>query len=409
MKNLKLNKVLPIHSFVLISYCVLLFYAYANTNRRINNLFVLLTILLIIDGVYFFMSIKQIEITLMSNKVIQKGETFNFDVQVDNRGILPITYIELVPAKGKRVHIQQDKHRVMMLKRNEQVIESITYRADLCGLEAMDLDKIIYKSPFSFFKKEVTIQKKTSIKILPQIRYIEDVQLFTQFIGKREIEDGQNRQSYLQAGEEVGYELKPYVFGDSQKLVHWKIAAYKDEWLVRQREHESEKREDIFFILAPFLSTQYGEEMIQQDKVLTTFVSLVSYYLEKMQKVRVAFYHHNSWQYMKIKNVSQLRSLQERLAGYESLLVEQHINQRSIIKDSIKLVEKKEGTKIIVSGYWTKEIETYILSKGATGNLSYLWTGNDQDKGYLNESVLPIWHMTDEYRLMPLRDIEEMA
>ena len=408
MRKLKLRGILPIHSFVLISYCVLVLYAYANTNRRVNNLVVLLTILLVIDGIYFFICMKQIEVTLMGDKVIQKGETFNFNVRVYNKGMLPIPYIELVPADGKRVHIEQNKHIVMMLKRNERVIQPISYRADLCGLEEMSLDKVIYKSLFSFFRKEVTVENKVSIKILPEIRYIENVQLFTEFIGRHQIEDRQNRQSYLQPQEEVGYELKPYVFGDSQKLIHWKIAAYKDEWLVRQREDESEKREDIFFILAPFLSAKYGEKMIQQDKVLTTFVSLVSYYLEKMQKVRVAFYHHNLWHYIKIKNVSQLRSLQERLASYESLLVEQNINQRSIIKGIIELAEQKEGTKIIVSGYWTKELETYILSSGVTSNVPYLWTGISQDKERLKKSILPIWYMTDEYQLMPLHDIEEM-
>lgn len=408
MKKLKFKKVFPINPFILVSYCLLVFYAYANTNRRINTLFMLVTILIIMDAIYFFICMKQIEITLMGDEITQKKETFAIKVQIGNKGMLPITYIELVPAEGKRGHLEQNQHIVMILKRKQQVIQTVVYRADLCGLEEIGLDKVVYKSPFYFFRKEVVIEHKVRIKILPEIRYIENVQMLVQFIGEHQIQEGQEQKISLESQEEVGYELKPYTLGDSQKLIHWKIAAYKDEWLVRQRERESEDRKDIFFILAPFLSEQYGNEIVQQDKVLTTFVSLISYYLEKMQKVRVAFYYNKSWHYMKIKNEAQLRTLQERLASYKSLLVEQIANQRSIIKGVIELAEKKEGTKIIVSGYWAKEIETYILNKGVSNHLPYLWTGNNVDKEVLRQSVLPIWHMTDQYQLMPLNDIEEI-
>ena len=407
MKKSKIKKILPVNPFLFISYCVLAFYAYANTNRRINNLFMLLTILIVMDGIYFFICIRQIEIKLTLDEMTQKSQLFGLNVQVRNKGILPITYMEVVPREGHRAHLEEEKHIVMMLRGRQQISQVIMYRADLCGLEEIGPYNGIYKSPFSFFRKEVFLEEKMKIKILPEIRQIENVQFFTQFIGEYQTEDGQAYKDYLKSHEEeIGYDLKPYVEGDSQRLIHWKIAAYKGELLVRQREHESEKRNDIFFILAPFLSEEYGDEIVQQDKLLTTFVSIVSYYFEKIQKVRVAFFKDKSWHYVKIKNTGQLRAMQESLGSYESLLVEQVANQRSIIRSVIEVAEKKEGIKIIVSGYWTQEIENYILNKGTDNNLPYLWTGDNESKEKLSTSVFPIWHMTDQYQLVPLRDIE---
>lgn len=404
--RLKFKKKPPVNWLMFACYFALCIYAYAQTNRLINELLILVTMLIIIDSLCFFLATKQMSFRVHGEEIVHKYEVFAFWIEMINTGFLPVTYIELVPKKGIRVSLEEEKHVVMMLKSKEKIAQSILYKANLCGLEEIQIEKIILKSIFSFFRKELCLEDHVKVRILPEIVHLEDIQYFDKFLGESQKEYGEHIEKAPLYCEEVGYELKPYVEGDSQKLIHWKLAAYKDELLVRQREHETQKAGNAIFILAPFLLKDEGNEIIEQDKLLTTFVSLASYYLEKVQHVEVAFFQDKKWRYIKIKNTKQLRGLQERLASYESLMVQETINQRSIISSIMPLLGHREGIKAIVLGYWTPEIESFIVSKSEKHKLINIWAKDELPKSLVTGTTLSTWHMDDQFNLKMISDFE---
>lgn len=413
LKKFSFNWKPPIQPIMFMSYMIFGGYAYVNTSRVVNEAFILITIIILIDWIYFWISVRYVDIKCEMDESVQKGEVFKFTLKLSNHFFLPTPFIGLTPSKVSRAKLLKEQQTIMLLGGRENAEESITYISTLCGLQQISLKEIELKSFIGFFRKEQKILQGAQIKILPEVRPIEYMQHFTDFLIN--VVEGEGRPSgekcLIGAGDEISYSLRPYMEGDSQRLIHWKIAAYKDELLVRQREQESEQKSDVFFILNPFLSTAEGEEAVVQDKLLTTFVSLAGYYLSKQQKVRVAYYKNKTWQYTKLRNELELHFLQEILGEYTSLKVKETINQRGIIKSFIKMVQHRGGIKIIVSSYWSKEMEKYILQNQSINTIPYVWTGSKVPEWMMKESSLPVWHMTDQYALVLPReeqfDIEE--
>lgn len=409
----KLKKKPPINTLVIACYFLLIMYAYIRTDRIINNIVVLMTLMILIDGIYFFVMIPRIKIELKVDHMVEKNDSFHLQISLKNHAPLPVAYTYLIPKEGKKSTLKETNSIGTMLQGNEYVSHMILYNANLSGLEEVGLEKIIYKSFFSFFKKEVEIREGVKVKILPNVIPLREMKGFTEFINKIAPQSSKQVEASItmEGEEEVGYDLRPYLVGDSQRLIHWKIAAYKGELLVRQREKNNDRRKELFFILNPFLSVQEDERLIVQDKVLTTFVSLVGYYLNQGEKVRIAYYQSKIWQYTKIQDSFELKQLQEVLGAYDFLNVEETISQRSILKSIIHIAKKKAGIKVIVSNYWTHEMEEYILNRKQIKIMPYIWTGSQMPSTLPQESHIPMWHMTDEYIMrLPLRksfDIEE--
>ena len=401
MKRIRLKKRPPINLVMFSCYFLFVIYAYARAERIFNNILVMITFIVLIDGIYFFTMIRNIEIKLHIEQMVQKNEVFGLQVSLRNHGLLSTIYIDLVPQEGHRCRLKETGVISVLLKGREHMQYKILYNAHLCGLEEIGLEKIIYKSFFSFFIKEVHIKEKAKIKILPTVNVLSEMEGFTEYISKLLAQEEKQRESSIaMAGEEeVGNELRPYVLGDSQRLVHWKIAAYKGELLVRQREKPHTTRKDVFFILNPFLALQEDERHIVEDKVLTTFVSLVGHYLKQGERVRIAYYKSKKWHYTKVKDSIGLQELKEILSAYRFLNVEETINQRSILKSMLHVIRKKSGVKVVVSNYWTCQMEEYILSKKQEATIPYIWTGTLVPEALIQQSHIKMWHMTDEYSM----------
>jgi len=392
-----------------LGYVLLVIYAYIISNRLTNDILVLVTVMIIIDGIYFFIVSKKVRIELTSVEMVQRDEAFELRVKLINEALLPSPYMELIPQQKMRMSLDEDKIRGLMLVGKEQMTCTILYRARLCGLEEIGIEKIVLRSFFSFFKREVTPSIKVQVKILPRIIKISHLELFNEFL--EQIVEHERKtwgEDLLDiAGDEVGYELRPYVQGDSQRLIHWKIAAYRDEFLVRQRQQENEKKNSIFLMLSPFLASRDNEEAaVAQDKILTTFISLVGYYLKQEQKVQVAYYQNQDWQYMKIKEYGQLQQLQMRLGDYNYMDVEQTVHQRRIIKSLIKIAKRYSGIKILVSGYWTQEMQEYMLMKSTNKRIPCIWAGEEIPSRLMEKTSLPMWYVTNQYEIVLLDPTE---
>lgn len=399
MRKIKINRSLPINAIMIVSYLLLVIYAYMQANRIINNIVILMSLIILVDGMYFFLAISKIEAKVSMEQAVEKYDSFTLKVQVINHAMIPSPYIYLIPQKGKRSKLKSVHIIGVMLKHKETATCTVLYEANLCGLETLALEKMVYKSFFSFFKKEIHLSERANISVLPSVMQLREMNNFTEFISSLSMQEGVNMEmsSTTIGEEEVGYELRPYVEGDSQRLIHWKIAAYRGEILVRQREKSSDIRNDVFLILNPFLSMEKEERLAIEDKLLTSFVSLVSYYLNQGESVRVAYYQHKSWKSIKIREFVQLQALKEVLGAYTFFNAEEIMNQKHILNNIMLMAKKQNGIKIIVSNYWTRDMEAYIIGMETKQVIPHIWTGSQVPEKVEEWSKLPMWHLTDQY------------
>lgn len=403
-KGLRLLKKLPFNSLMFLVFITIGIIAYMKPGRFINELFIIISIILALDGIYFFLLTPYLKVRIYTLKTIQKNERFTFKIDIINTAHLPSPYIYIKPKEGIRAILEKKQTMVVMLEAKKYREQDIYCKAQFCGKEEAVLDEVSMRSFIGFFRRSITLNVSTTIKILPEIRHLEYMQYFNAFLtllnigGEKQNEQGDSDT----IGDEVGYELSPYVEGDSQRLIHWKIAAFRDEYLVRQREGRKEQRRELFFILSPFIEWQSNdEEAVIQDKIVTTLMSLVAYYLNEGQKVRVTYYKDKGWRYVKIREPKDIYFLQEILSDYEGIRLEQGFDQCGIIKSLLKLTEKKIGIKVIISSYWEEGLEKCVLeSKFQTRMIPIIWTCSDTPDHLTQKSLFPFWHMTDDYRLV---------
>ena len=396
------KKISPLNILVWLCYIFVGIDAYVSLNRVIGDIFILLTIIIVIDGIYFVLVNNQIRINLETDEVFQKDEEFNLKVRVINQSYFPMPYLYIIPKSSTRADLIENTYIGLLLGSKEQVEHSILYKAKLCGLEELSLEKINLRSFFSFFQKDIVIKENVKIKILPKIRPIQYIENFDSLLGELTLSIGAGKkidQECMAVGnDEIGYELRPYVPGDSQKLIHWKIAAYKNELLVRQRHVSNEQKGELIFILNPFIRDD-KKRAIDEDKLLTSLISLVSYYVQCEQRVCVAYYKNKIWRYMKLTSVIHLQQLQEELAEYSFCGDEEIASLKKIIKSPQTNPEHNNGIKIIVSNYWISEIEQYTLSKEQMSPIPYVWTGNQLPEVIDDSSKLLMWQITDDYNI----------
>lgn len=403
-RRLRITKKLPINGLMFSVFIAIGMMAYMKPERFINELFILIGIILLFDGIYFFLVIPYLKVKIYIPRTVEKNERFSLRIYISNKAYLPSPYVYIKPGEGIRVILEKKQVIGLMLGARERIEQEIDYKAQLCGQEEVILEEVSMRSFIGFFRKTITLNEYTIVQVLPEIRHLEYIQHFDAFLIPMNTQgEKQNEQEDSESIEnEVGYELRPYIDGDSQRLIHWKIAAFRDEYLVRQREGSKEQKRELFFILSPFVCWENNEEeAVLQDKMITTFVSLVAHYLREGQKVRVAYYKDKAWQYKKIRDVRYIHILQEILSDYEGLKIEETINQRGIIKSLFKLTKKRDGIKILITSYWRKDMEEYILNnKFQIGTTPIIWTGGSVPDTLLQESQFTFWHMTDEYGLV---------
>lgn len=418
-RRLKTIKKLPINGLMFLVLIAIGILAYTRPGRFINELFILVSIIFILDGVYFLLVIPHLKVKIQTPGMVEKNERFPLRISMTNKAYMISPYVYIKTSEGERAILENMQGIGLMLGAREYIEQEVYYNAQLCGEEEVMLEEVRMRSFMGFFRKSITLNLCTTIQVLPEIRHLEYMQHFNAFL--EELNTSKGKQSEQEdsesAGDEVGYELRPYIEGDSQRLIHWKIAAFRDEYLVRQREGSKEQKRELFFILSPFICCESREEeAVLQDKMVTTFVSLVAHYLKEGQKVRVAYYKDKVWQYIKIRDASYIHILQENLSDYMSLKVEETINQRGIIKNLFKLTNKRGGIKVLISSYWKQDIEEYILkSTFQIESIPIIWTGSEAPTDLSQAPQFQVWHMTDEYGLvlgaeekLVMKDIDEI-
>ncbi len=403
-RKLKIAKKLPINGLMFSAFIVIGVLAYGKPGYFINELFILLSIILLIDGIYFFLAVPYLKVKIHAPQMVEKNKSFPLKICMTNKAYMPSPYVYIRVREGKRVILDNTQVLGLILGIREDVEQDVFYNAQLCGGEEIALEEVKMQSFIGFFRKTITLNLSATIQVLPEVRHLEYIEHFDAYLAELSTSEGkQSEQEENESiGDEVGYELRPYTEGDSQRLIHWKIATLRDEYLVRKREGSKGKKRELIFILSPFICLEGHErEEVLQDKMVTTFVSLVAHYINEGQKVSVAYYKEKAWQYIKIRDSRVIHILQETLSDYTGLKIEETYNERSIIKSLFKFTNKRSGIKILISSYWKKDIEEYIIkNKLQMGTSPIIWTGSKVPVYLSQTSQFPVWHMTDEYGLV---------
>lgn len=394
----------PFNTLMFLGFITIGILAYITPDRFINKLFIMLTITLVLDGVYFFLLIPFLKVTISTPKIIQKDERLILKIHIINKASLPSSYIYIRPKDVIRATIEKKQALLIMLGAKQERERELLYHTKFYGNEQMVFEELFIRSFIGFFRKSVAENIMAAIKILPNIKQIEYIQHLDDFLlslNRRE-DKQKNKLNNESIEDEVGYDLSPYIEGDNQRLIHWKIVAARDEYLVRQREQKKEWKRELVFILNPLVQYQsINEQVVIQDKMITSVISLVDYYINQGQEVKVIYYKDEKWRSIKIRETKAIYFLQDILSDYEGIKVEECTDIQKIIKELLKFTQTGLGYKFIISSYWERQLDKYIIKDYIIEkSISIIWTHLVISDNIGQKLFSSIWHMTDHYELV---------
>lgn len=219
----------------------------------------------------------------LSTAVTERNSSLKLRVSLFNRTFLPLPLAELYFADKqegslpRHYHIYYRHHKIEEKIKIQQSVPKSTWQKTFqveCfsrGHHFIGPLKVRLYSPFGnmFIEKQFPRQQE----IVVQPRLLD----FNGIFSSRYQEQREKRKNvtYTPLESSESYDLRPFVSGDSPKLINWKVSARQDELYARRLENTGENRLLLCIELSPPLYTS----SLEQDLVLEKALALMAYLL----------------------------------------------------------------------------------------------------------------------------------
>lgn len=370
--------------------------AYIFPERLIVSIFLVGILMSVVDGLHYLVALRGISVAIHSEKYIKKNDIFYLRIEVTNKHFMPSPFMILQIKESSRVVPVKIRECIMLLGPREYFNEKIALKAQLSGTEKLPIEGVMSRSFLGFYKKLYPLKCAIQVNILPEVVSIENSRCFFELLRKKEEihHTKQRRRKNIGCSEEeeVGYELKPYREGDNQRLIHWKLVAQKDMYLVRQREKHLAYKPHLFFLLYPLHPSHQEQEKLQ-DKTVITVVSMISACLHKGYTVKVLFYHHQ-WQCIQYEEIRQIGELQKILSEYS--YIEKEEEETIEWQQLIRQLKGETGQIVMITACKDERVQEILRQKSAEQVLTLIVTSHHKTtfEKYVDE-----WEVQDNYRL----------
>lgn len=270
---------------------------------------------------------------------LHAGDTITIMYKINNKSILPITYLE----------IENDFSKKLTGKTSPKVILSIEKKGYYNGSETIILKRrgfyevgeisVTIKDAFGFFSLKKKISTPTSLLVYPEVIDISTFKTSTaQQTGELSIKDPS-----FQDKSRIN-SLREYQEGDSIKSIHWKQTAKKNTPIVKEYENSYDTQ------LVIFLDNEYrlfknDIDTRIEDKIVDVTASIINYCLN--QKIEVTLETQNYDSTIKIKGMqkSDFKPFLEVLARFRG---NGKSNFSTFISSKIDII-KRSSTVVLVT------------------------------------------------------------
>lgn len=198
------------------------------------QLFVMAILLPIVLFVVLLIQKSLIRVKLRRNvQEVAKGEPFQWIVQMQNRGFLPIPNTLLTLEYQNRMERipQTITLRVPLLGCNVQRV-LLTFHADCCGVAELKLQSMRIYDPLRLFSFRVRLHEKDTILIMPSCAEDE----IETWMPTEDSADDATEYSKTKPGDDPSevFEIHEYRSGDAVSRIHWKLSSKLDELIVKE-------------------------------------------------------------------------------------------------------------------------------------------------------------------------------
>lgn len=165
--------------------------------------------------------------------VINKGRYIPINLKINNKGILPVVWLEVVFKFNNNYHLV-NKEKTLLIPVLKYGKQEYTFRvkSEYCGDMNIELASVKYRDYFKLFYREKLVNKNIKIYVMPQMNMIENVD-----IDKKSISDidGEKFSEY-KSGDDSSqvFDIREYRPGDRMHRIHWKLSSRKKNYMVKE-------------------------------------------------------------------------------------------------------------------------------------------------------------------------------
>lgn len=267
---------------------------------------------------------------------LNKTERWTLEINLSNIGFLPVPYLYIFLKESYHVVPEQIKALCVTLPPHSQKKFTFEMRAKESGEEIIGIEKVILLDFFEVAQRKLPFSHLQPITVLPQPFVLKGVE----YLMGQSYNSKKNQKPvahFLKSQEgEVSYELKPYIEGESQRLMHWKLVAQRDIYMIREREILLHEKKVHLVILDPVICMpshplsfyqrfnplqrvrlkwqEEREKAFFKDKLINSTISYLIEILKNEESISFHYYKENQWQQVSIENKQQLVALGKALS-----------------------------------------------------------------------------------------------
>lgn len=272
------------------------------------------------------------------------GETVELSVQIINRKLLPLPWLEVedelpeeLGLEGGKIDISTQPLRMLVrgllsLRWYERVTRRYQVQCHARGYHTFGPVQLRSGDIFGFFSNQVTLPGLDRLLVYPQVVPLEELGLPSkQPFGDRKAQLRVLEDPLRIAG------VREYVAGDSLKRVHWKASARTQRLQVKLQEPSATLDVLLFLNITTFIPDWQGSIPVLLEEAITVAASLATHSFE--QDYRVGLYVNTSAfgsdQQVKLppaRDPDQITRMLEALAkvsGFSTISMESFLQRES--------------------------------------------------------------------------------
>ena len=214
-----------------------------------------------------------------------KGDSIKYTCKIIMEHFLPLSYITLF-IKTPETYIT-DQVDIKEIFISSKKTREFTYRVKCKyrGKYEMGIEKLEFLDILCLFKLSYFPVVKNTVTIFPKIKRVFES-------ATKNVTLSQQKFSYYNKnkGDESTVNIREYMYGDSSKLIHWKLSSKLDELMITEKENVLDSQ-IILAIDLRKINMVTKKRIIYEDLLIEEVIATAYYYIKNNIPIDLIFYY----------------------------------------------------------------------------------------------------------------------
>lgn len=260
----------------------------------------------------------------IEQRIIVKGELVPYAFTIANEDYITFRSVKVNFLDDKSVVLNTETMKEYCLLPNTSEKMETKIRCNYRGEYFIGANSIELMDFFYLFRVTYPIKSKLKITVLPRVLSIARLSIAP---AQKDIKTSQYL--YSQVKDTMDIDTHKYTFGDSKKLIHWKLSAKRNELFCRQ--YSSIPKAETIIVMD--LQEIHEDDMtttIVEDQIIESTLAIANYFMHNNTRVKI-YYEQEGLQNILIKGKNDFNMFYQLCVGI-------HFQAKSTVAQQVEQV-----------------------------------------------------------------------